>query len=179
MRPAEVCRLTPGEIDRTGGVWSYSPEKHKTAYRGKPRVVQFGPKAQQILSAVAKWDEPDTAVFRPADVKEERYAVKRAARKSKVPPSQLCRKVPSSQRVRYPPQRYSAVTYWDVIERACQKAGVPHWHPNQLRHTFATEVRRLYGLEAAGAGLGHSKMSATEVYAERDAALAKVAAEIG
>ena len=63
---------------------------------------------------------------------------------------------------------------------APQKAGMPHWHPNQLRHTFATEVRRTHGLEVALAALGHSKADMTQIYAERDAALAaKVAAEIG
>jgi hypothetical protein len=50
----------------------------------------------------------------------------------------------------------------------------------ELRHTHGTLVRKLYGLETAGASLGHSKMSATEVYAERDLTLAlKVAAERG
>jgi integrase len=54
------------------------------------------------------------------------------------------------------------------------------WHPNQLRHTFATRVRKEHGLEHAGAALGHCKMSATEVYAERDAGLAAtVASKIG
>ncbi len=54
------------------------------------------------------------------------------------------------------------------------------WHPNQLRHSHATKVRKLFSLEHAGASLGHSKMSATEVYAERDGQLAvEVAKAIG
>jgi hypothetical protein len=54
------------------------------------------------------------------------------------------------------------------------------WHPNRLRHLHGTKVRKEFGLEAAGAALGHSKMSATEVYAERDAQLAlNVAAKLG
>jgi site-specific recombinase XerC len=57
---------------------------------------------------------------------------------------------------------------------------IPRWAPNQLRHNHATDVRRQYGLEAAGAALGHAKMSVTEIYAERDETLAlRVAAEIG
>jgi integrase len=60
------------------------------------------------------------------------------------------------------------------------RAGVPHWHPNQLRHTHATEVRRRFGLEAAQVMLGHARADVTQVYAERDLALAtKVAAEMG
>jgi site-specific recombinase XerC len=54
------------------------------------------------------------------------------------------------------------------------------WHPNQLRHGYATKARKLFSLEHAGAALGHAKMSATEIYAERDASLAnEVAARIG
>jgi hypothetical protein len=54
------------------------------------------------------------------------------------------------------------------------------WSPNQLRHSHATEVRRRFGLEAAQAALGHSKADVTQIYAERDLALAaKVAAEMG
>jgi integrase len=54
------------------------------------------------------------------------------------------------------------------------------WHPNKLRHTFATRVRKEHGLEAAQVLLGHSKADVTQVYAERDEALAvSVAAKIG
>jgi integrase len=55
-----------------------------------------------------------------------------------------------------------------------------HWHPNQLRHTFATRVRKLRGLEAAQVALGHARADVTQVYAERNEALAaEVAAMIG
>ena len=54
------------------------------------------------------------------------------------------------------------------------------WHPNQLRHAFATRVRKGYWLEAAQVLLGHSKADVTQVYAERNETLAAdVAAKIG
>jgi integrase len=54
------------------------------------------------------------------------------------------------------------------------------WHPNQLRHSFATAVRKAHGLEAAQVLLGHSRADVTQVYAERNEALAtSVAAKIG
>ncbi|WP_246173510.1 tyrosine-type recombinase/integrase [Limnoglobus roseus] len=54
------------------------------------------------------------------------------------------------------------------------------WHPNQLRHSFATLVRRRYGLEAAQVLLGHVRADVTQVYAERNEALAaQVVAEVG
>jgi site-specific recombinase XerC len=49
---------------------------------------------------------------------------------------------------------------------------LPAWHPNQLRHSAATEIRRRFGLEAAQTVLGHAKADVTQVYAERDYARA-------
>jgi integrase len=75
---------------------------------------------------------------------------------------------------------FEVESYRKLVEEACKKAGVNHWHPNQLRHTYATEVRRRFGLEAAQVSLGHSSAKTTEIYAERDMALAeKVAKEMG
>lgn len=54
------------------------------------------------------------------------------------------------------------------------------WHPNQLRHSFATRVRKVHGLEAAQVLLGHSRADVTQVYAERNTDLAVgIAAKIG
>lgn len=54
------------------------------------------------------------------------------------------------------------------------------WSPNQLRHTRATAIRERYGIEAAQTVLGHSDPRTTEIYAERDFAMAaKIMEEIG
>jgi integrase len=45
------------------------------------------------------------------------------------------------------------------------------WHPNRLRHSRATELRR-YGLDVTKTVLGHAKVETTEVYAEKDLAAA-------
>jgi hypothetical protein len=49
---------------------------------------------------------------------------------------------------------------------AWQKAH--RWHPHQLRHNAATELRREFGIEAARIILGHQSAAITEVYAEKD-----------
>lgn len=54
--------------------------------------------------------------------------------------------------------------------RAWQKAH--RWHPNQLRHSAATRLRREFGLDVAKAVLGHSSVMPTQVYAEQDQAAA-------
>lgn len=54
------------------------------------------------------------------------------------------------------------------------------WSPNRLRHSAGTEIRRRFGLEAAQVALGHAMADTTQVYAERDYALAaRVAREVG
>jgi integrase len=54
------------------------------------------------------------------------------------------------------------------------------WHPHQLRHNYATNFRREFGLEAAQVLLGHTKADVTQIHAERDMSrAAAVAARIG
>ena len=79
-----------------------------------------------------------------------------------------------------PGEHYSVDSYRQAIHRACDKAGVERWSPNQLRHTVGTDIRQKYGLEAAQVTLGHSQADVTQLYAERDADLAReVARKIG
>jgi integrase len=53
------------------------------------------------------------------------------------------------------------------------------WHPNQLRHSRATELRG-YGLDVVKTILGHSKVETSQVYAEKDIATAmELVAKIG
>ena len=76
--------------------------------------------------------------------------------------------------------RYYHGTYSKAINRACKLHGLPHWHPNQLRHAAATRIRAEFGLEAAQVSLGHARADVTQVYGERNAALAvEVARKIG
>lgn len=118
---------------------------------------------------------PAAPVFSPVRERAERYKRLRAGRKSKVQPSRVSRAGKRPRRA--PSKEYERHTLTNAVAVACVKAGVPHWHPNQLRHLHATEVRRRFGLEAAQAALGHARADVTQVYAERDLALA--AKEIG
>lgn len=75
---------------------------------------------------------------------------------------------------------YTTRSYRQAINRACAKAKVPEWNPNQLRHNAATELRKQYGTEAAQLLLGHAKLDTTQIYAERDRSRAlEIAAERG
>lgn len=59
LRPGEVCRMCPKEIDRSGEVWIYRPFSHKNKWRGLGREVPLGPKAQEILMPFL--DRPEDA----------------------------------------------------------------------------------------------------------------------
>lgn len=177
MRPGEVCIMRTADLDTAGDVWFFRPAQHKTAWRGKARVIALGPKAQEVLRPWLRLALQEF-LFQPREAMDQRRVDERRRRKSRVQPSQLCRKKKRPKKV--PGERYTTGTYGRAIADACKRAGVPSWAPNQLRHTFATEVRRRFGLEAAQVSLGHAKADVTQVYAERDLDLAaKIAAEVG
>jgi len=122
-------------------------------------------------------------LFSPREAEAERHADEHAARQSPMTPSQRRRHERSLRRGRRPGdpgECYTTTTYRRAVARACKKAGVPYWHPHQLRHNFATMVRRQFGLEAARVTLGHQTAAVTELYAERDQNVAvRVALKVG
>lgn len=181
MRPGEVCRVRLCEINRTGEVWTYRPAHHKTKHHGKERIVMIGPKGRAVIESFVAGGtvvDPSAPLFSPRRMRCERFAEMRAARKTSVQPSQANR----SNRcpVRPVGELFTPRLYSCIIRRAAIRAGVAPWHPNQLRHAFATVVRREHGLEAAQVLLGHSRADVTQIYAERNADLASsVAARLG
>jgi len=180
-RPGEVLSMRWCEIDQSADVWQYRPTAHKTAWKGLERTIAIGPKGRAILERYR--DRPEDAfLFSPRVAAEQHAARKRAARKSKVWPSHRRRyeQQRKARPKRAPGEKYSTAAYRRAVARACEAAGVPHWHPHRVRHTTATEVRRRFGLEAVQSVLGHQRADVSEIYAERAEGLAaQVAAEIG
>lgn len=195
MRPAEVCMMRPCDVDRAGDVWEYGPPSHKTAHRDKQRTIFVGPEAQGVLLKYLARDA-QMHCFRPCDSEVKRRAAAHAARKT--PAS--CGNRPGTNKKRKPKRKpgecYNSMAYYHAIRYGCKRAfPLPEglegealadwkaehwWAPNRLRHSAATKVRRRYGLEAVQVVLGHAQARVTEVYAERDATLARrVMAEVG
>lgn len=189
MRPAEVCLLRPCDIDRSGKVWTYTPSSHKTEHHNRKRTIFLGPKAQEILTpfllrpAESYCFSPDEAVKRQ---REKRHNAR------KTPLS--CGNKPGNNRVRKPKRkprdRYGKDAYSNAVRRALQKANLdrekagldplPRWTPNMLRHSAATEIRKQFNLESVQSVLGHANMNTSEIYAEKNADLARsVALKIG
>lgn len=166
-RPAEACIVRPCDVDRSGEVWTYRPESHKTEHHGRERIVFVGPKAQQVLLRYLARDS-QSYCFRPCDSEEKRRAAQHDARKT--PLSYGNR--PGTNRSRKPKYQpvacYTTDSYRRAITRACESNSIAKWSPNRLRHTAATQVRKEFGLESAQIILGHSAADVTQVYAERD-----------
>ncbi len=80
-RPGEACRIRRCDIDTSGTVWRYKPPKHKTAWKGKTRVVAIGSKAQALLREFFTHDAADYLFSPVRAVEEFRAARARAARR--------------------------------------------------------------------------------------------------
>jgi integrase len=202
MRPGEVSTMRAIDIDRSGAIWFYRPAQHKTAWRGRDRVIAIGARAQTIVREflTAKVDD---YLFSPRRAIASKRARLRALRKTPVQPSQVDRSKPNPKK--QPGESYGTCEYAKAIAAGCNKADaaqrraatnaaieagkkppepdvefVPKWSPNRLRHNYATMVRKRFGLEAAQVALGHARADVTQVYAERDLSLAEqIAAKIG
>lgn len=53
-----------------------------------------------------------------------------------------------------------------AITRGCKRKKLPTWHPNQLRHAFASRTREPLGLDLTRVALGHAKTDMTDHYAK-------------
>jgi integrase len=173
-RPGEVFIMRTIDVDTSGRVWIYTPESHKTEHHGRERRIYLGPAAQAVLRP---WLRPELTayLFQPREAEAERRAERRQKRKTHVQPSQRDRRKRNPKRVLG--DRYNARSYGHAIAKACDKAGVPRWAPNQLRHAAASKLRKQFGLDVTRACLGHSTPVVTEVYAELDGAKAAEAME--
>lgn len=201
MRPGEVTQMRGCDLTMSGDLWEYRPKSHKTQHHNRKRVIFIGREAQAVIREFLRVDTTEY-LFSPADARLEFDEKRKAGRMTPISPSQLNRKRKSNPK-RKPGDRYSKCGYSGAVRKACERAfDMPAelrnistklptaerkrlkaqasawreencWHPHQLRHTAATEIRRTFGIEAAQVVLGHATLSVTEVYAERDRKLAE------
>lgn len=197
-RPVEICSMKVGEVDRSGDIWTYQPAQHKTQHFGYRRTIYIGKRGQHVLRPFLLKTDPQAHVFSPAESVAEARQRRNETRKTPL----SCGNVPGSNVKRHPKRKpggcFSVDSYRRAIARACDLAfPVPEgiaadveksrawrnghrWHPHRLRHSAATDIRRQFGIEAAQHVLGHATLNITELYAEKNADIAKrVAAAIG
>jgi integrase len=157
MRPGEVVRLRATELDRSGDIWFFRPEQHKKVHLGQGRTIFLGPQAQAIL---VPWlercqDRPEGGyLFSAREAVAERYL-------------QLGRQL-NLKAKKVPGEHYQVTSYARAIAKGCARAGIPRWHPHQLRHGAATRLAAEFGVETARIILGHTSLDTTQIYAEQD-----------
>jgi integrase len=165
-RSGEVCIMRGCDIDMvSGNVWLYKPSHHKVAHRGFGRVIALGPAAKAIVERHLK-PNTEAYLFSPADSIAHFRNKQRAERKTPVQPSQQSRKKRKPRKA--PRDHYSPSAIAHAVAVACERNGLAHWHPHQLRHAKATQIRREFGLDHARATLGQHSPQVTELYAELD-----------
>ncbi len=170
MRPGEVCSMRWDEIDTSGDVWLYRPTSHKVQHHGLERVIAIGPKAQAILNKYRG--------FGPVFPGRKGAFTAAAYRRAITRGCEIAFGMPKEQRPRGKVlKELSAEHLEDIKKRAEEWRAEWCWAPNQLRHSFATELRKSESLDVVAAALGHSKITTSQVYAENN--LAAAAAVIG
>jgi integrase len=135
MRPGEVCAMRGCDVDTTGRLWLYRPERHKTQHHGHARTVYLGPAAQAVLRPFLRTDLA-AYLFSPIEAEDERRAALSKKRAESGTPLS-CGNVPGSNRVRKPKrgprERYTTISYHQAIRRGCEAAWPPPAHLARLR----------------------------------------------
>jgi integrase len=145
------CDLGPVEAD---GLRLFTPWTHKTEHlEGSSHEVWLnGPAQEAISSLLTATSAPDAWLF------------------------------PSRGRGRNWRYRGHVTVsgYRQALEAACRAAGVEHFYPLSIRHSFLTAARERFSLDAAQAAGGHKHADTTAIYAAVSRDLArKVAREMG
>lgn len=157
MRVTELCNMRWSEIEPyQDGLYAFRPTEHKTKHRGVDKTIFIRAELVERMRALKRTGAKDTddSVFLSwGKGKASKY-------KGAIQPS----------------------GYRHAIERAQKRMNeeridnklpiLPKWTLLQIRHSVATMVRQLHGLEAAQAMLGHSSIEATQIYAEKRTDLA-------
>ena len=143
MRSCEVRIMRPGDIDRTGEVWLYTPAHHKTEHLGHTRVIALGPECQRVL---LPW-----LIALPA---QAAYLFRGLVARRTKDGSGVIGEAP-----------YTTCGYAQAVRRAAERAGVPGFHPYRLRHSARLRITRTHGLDAARAVLGQRHVETALNYA--------------
>lgn len=154
-RPGEVCKLRPGNIDRTGDVWEYHVDGHKMEHHGRDRIVYIGPEAKAILAPYLL-READKPCFSPRESIKQLRDQRTASRTT----PQSCGNARGRKHddgglrgdaARWSPREaFTAGTYGQAIKRGCNLAFPP---PEPLARrageSLAQHAKRLTKAQAA------------------------------
>jgi integrase len=149
-RMDEICCMRINDLDRSGPVWKYSPQEHKTQHIDKPIEAHYwvGPRAQAILAPLLEGKRDSDWVF------------------------PLVRKGVGKGCYNRSSYLHAVVRAWKEANRKNPSNPIEPWSPRQIRHLRLTEIKLAVhqlgkdGQEAAQAVAGHADRSTTAIYAE-------------
>jgi len=148
MRSGEITTMKTGNIDVTGPVWCYRPQRHKTQCHGHTREIWIGPRAQELLR---RWLRTNLTeyLFSPRHARTEQFAACPTHRRQPVKRPHTKRRLNAA---------YTVSAYYAAIQTACDAAdaeargfkapfGCPHcertwpsWHGLQVH------ARKVHGV---------------------------------
>ena len=114
-RPSELLYLRPCDVDTATQPWTVRPERHKTSYRGRERVIYLGPRAQAVIKPFLDRGLT-TYMFSPREAVAERHAQAPTHRRPNQPdnPKKTDRSVQN---------HYTKDSFAVAIGRGCDAAG--------------------------------------------------------
>lgn len=166
-------------LDRDPESYCFSPAESRAAFDAERRKGRQSPRTPS-QSARRRKRKPQRAPRQRYSKDSYRKAIERAAERAFSMPAELRDIGRTVARMTGASERERAAERERLSAAASAWRSEFSWHPNQLRHTAGTLIRKQFGLEAARAILGHSNKDTTEIYAERDdTESAKIMREIG
>jgi integrase len=182
LGPKSQKILRPFLLKLDPATYVFSPaeseaDRREDAHERRKTPLSYGNRPGTKRKRRPKWAPGDHY-----DVAAYRRAIARAAEAAFPPPDRLKRQKVKGKKgkrwetqvewkTRLGPEAWKELTDWRRSHS---------WHPHQLRHTAATEIRKQFGIEAAQHVLGHASLNMTELYAEKNAEIARrIAAKVG
>lgn len=173
MRPGELVSICPTDLSpsthREVMFYKVTPDRNKCDASDVERTVYLGPKAMAIVRRWADPKDPDATVFSPKRAFGLTLKARAKRRQTPIYGEQSPEKRTKARRAsgmgaRDDGESYSVVTYGRAVARAAKLAKVDHWHPNQIRHTAASEYANKTKVQVAQHLLGHTKIQTTMGY---------------
>lgn len=155
--------LQPFLADRPVDAFLFSPAEAETDRRAAVHAERKTPMSCGNRPGTNRVENPRRAAGDRYTTPSYCVAIRRACDHAFPPPAPLAKRSDET------------IAKWNARLTTAQKEQLQEWrkahrwHPHQLRHNAATEIRKAFGLEAAQLALGHASAQITDaIYAERD-----------
>jgi integrase len=153
--------LTPFLL-RAPQSYCFSPAEAEGDRRRRQHEARTTPLGYGNVPGSNRREDPEWSAGERYTTDSCRRAIARACDQAFPPPEPLAKRDDETEvewKERLTEKQETELAAWQKAHR---------WHPHQLRHNAATELRKEFGIEAARIILGHRSTTVTEIYAEKD-----------